>query len=182
MRGALAVLVLVPSLAMAQTASKPAPPPVAIAAPPPPVITVPSPVYNAFPVRPIACAQGCMSPAEAIALIGKVGPKAGVSGEFDFRVAGVGEDGGSIFLNSMADYRSPDCVTIRMPATVARQITGSLTLEAAKAYFMGTRVVVGGSARAVQINLTENGKPTGKSYFQNHIVVGNPAQLIIIEK
>lgn len=182
MRGFLALLALVPAIAMAQTESKPAPAPAAITPPPPPVFVPASPVYNAYPVRPIACAQGCMSPAEAIALIGKVGPKAGVSGEFDFRVAGVGEDGGSIFLNSMADYRSPDCLTIRMPATVARQITGSLTLEAAKAYFMGTRVVVGGSARAVRINLSENGKPTGKSYFQNHIVVGNPGQLIIIEK
>ena len=44
----------------------------------------------------------------------------------------------------------------------------------------GKHLLVGGRARPVQIAFTENGRPTGKYYFQTHVVVTHANQIEVV--
>ncbi len=139
----------------------------------------PAPFVNVPNARP-HCADGCLNPVEAITFASYVAPKAGVAGDFAFDVKSIGEQNGRIFLNSEADYRDRNCLTIAMPLAVARMASGAQDLAGMQKAIQGKHVTVRGIARRVRIDFTDNDKPTGKYYFQVQIVIASARQIRII--
>lgn len=125
------------------------------------------------------CALGCLTPVEAISFADNVAPKAGIAGEFDVTVMSVGEQQGRYYLNSEADYRERNCLTIVVSPSVVTSMYGSADLAGLAARMKGKRIAVQGIARRVRIDLTDNGQATGKYYYQVHVVVTDPRQIVM---
>lgn len=102
----------------------------------------------------------------------------GVPGIFSFTVAGTGSDrSGAVFLNSEDDYRDPRALTARM-APEAAAAWRELHREDPES-LKGRRITVAGYVRRVRIDFTAGGVPTGKYYYQTHLDVGAPWQVMI---
>jgi hypothetical protein len=140
----------------------------------PAVSTVPN-----FPRRPIVCTEECISPIEAVTYASYLAPKAGIAGTFKMEVKAVDEQNGFYYLNSEADYRDRNCLTIAMPATVMKRLTyGEEGLAAVEKRFKGRTITVRGVAERVKIGFFEaGGKPTDKYYYQVQIRIGQASQL-----
>lgn len=160
----------------------------ALAQPQPNLRTPPDTLPRQRPAGPVQpppgvtphCADGCLNPVEAITFASYVAPKAGVAGDFAFEVKSVGEQNGRIFLNSEADYRDRNCLTIAMPLAVARMASGAQDLMDMQKAIQGRRVTVRGIAQRVRIEFLADDKPTGKYYFQVQIAVASPRQIRIV--
>lgn len=135
------------------------------------------PVASALPRKP--CALGCLTPDEAISFADNVAPKAGIAGEFDLTVMSVGEQQGRYYLNSETDYRERNCLTVLVTPSVVQSMMGSADLAGLAARMNGKRIAVQGIARRVRIDLTDNGQATGKYYYQVHVVVTDPRQIVM---
>ncbi len=149
---------------------------------PGPTITSPrssSPVRRAItpPRRP--CAAGCLTPIEAVTYADNVAPRAGIFAEFDLIVRSVGEVQGRYYLNSETDYRERNCLSIVLTPNVAQALAGTMDLNALAVAMKGRRIAVQGVARRVRIDFTEDGKATGKYYYQVHVVVTDPRQIVM---
>lgn len=102
----------------------------------------------------------------------------GLPGIFGFIVAGTGSgDDGVVYLNSEEDYRDPRALTARMTGAAARAWR-ELHREDPQA-LKGRRITVVGYARRVRIDFTHAGLPTGKYYYQTHVDVREPWQIMI---
>ena len=105
---------------------------------------------------------------------------AGVAGDFGFHIEAVGTDRSTwLFLNSEADYRDQRNLTLAVAPTVQatlRQRYGA-DLQAA---LKGRQILVRGIARRVRIDFTINGQPSGKFYYQTHVRVTDPRQIVTI--
>ena len=143
---------------------------------PPPAARA-KPVASAPPRKP--CALGCLTPVEAISFADNVAPKAGIAGEFDLTVMSVGEQQGRYYLNSETDYRERNCLTVVVTPSVVQSMMGSADLAGLAARMKGKRIAVQGIARRVRIDLTDNGQATGKYYYQVHVVVTDPRQIVM---
>lgn len=126
-----------------------------------------------------ACAYGCLSAIEAVTFADMVAPRAGLAAEFDMPIAAVGEQDGRFYLNSEEDYRERNCLTIVLSPYVVRALIGSTDLAMLSQKMVGKRVAVQGIARRVRIDLSEDARPTGKYYYQVHVVVNDPRQIVI---
>lgn len=136
----------------------------------------PAPTLAAPPRKP--CALGCLTPVEAISFADSVAPKAGIAGEFDLTVMSVGEQQGRYYLNSEADYRERNCLTVVVAPSVVQSMIGSADLAGLATRMKGKRIAVQGIARRVRIDLTDNGQATGKYYYQVHVAVTDPRQIV----
>jgi hypothetical protein len=108
-----------------------------------------------------------------------VAPRAGLAAEFDMPIAAVGEQDGRFYLNSEEDYRERNCLTLVLSPYVVRALIGSTDLAMLSQKMVGKRVAVQGIARRVRIDLSEDRRPTGKYYYQVHVVVNDPRQIVI---
>lgn len=149
------------------------PPPAAKDTAAPPVVTISPTVLKREP-----CARGCLSAVEAVTYANYLAPRAAVAAEFEVEIKGVGSQNGRFFLNSEVDYRDRNCLTLVLTPAVAKMLAGSADVTALEKRFKGKRIAVEGLARRVRIDFTENGKPTGKYYYQVHVTVMNPRQII----
>ena len=162
-------------------------PAAATSATPPRTDASPAPASKAKPVAvapPPAparkpCALGCLTPVEAISFADNVAPKAGIAGEFDLTVMSVGEQQGRYYLNSEADYRERNCLTIVVAPSVVQSMIGTADLAGLAARMKSKRIAVQGIARRVRIDLTDNGQATGKYYYQVHVLVTDPRQIVM---
>lgn len=101
-----------------------------------------------------------------------------VPGIFEFVVAGTGSDEhGSVFLNSEEDYRDQRSLTVRLPKRVA-EAWRELHREDPQA-LKGRRITVLGHVTRVRIDFTTGGRPTGKYYYQTHLTVREPGQIMV---
>jgi tetratricopeptide (TPR) repeat protein len=100
----------------------------------------------------------------------------GVPGVFALQVAATGHDDGEQFLDSEADYRDQRNLTVRYTADAVAAFRGKHGQDPETA-LKGRQVTVVGFARRVRIDFTHDGKPTGKYYYQTHVVVTDPAQV-----
>lgn len=108
-------------------------------------------------------------------------PGGGLLGEFVFVVRATGWDGGQLYLNSEWDYRDPRNLSIAIEPDVARQLVGKRGNDGQQ-NFVGRIVVVRGMAKTTRIEFTvDNGKPSGKYYFQTHVSVGRVEQLRLVD-
>lgn len=135
------------------------------------------PVASAPPRKP--CALGCLTPVEAISFADNVAPKAGIAGEFDLTVMSVGEQQGRYYLNSETDYRERNCLIVVVTPSVVQSMIGTADLAGLAARMKGKRSAVQGIAQRVRIDLTDNGQATGKYYYQVHVLVTDPRQIVM---
>lgn len=168
---------------MVRPSPSPSPNPTAASPTPPQAEASPSPAAKAKPVASAPprkpCALGCLTPVEAISFADNVAPKAGIAGEFDLTVMSVGEQQGRYYLNSETDYRERNCLTVVVTPSVVQSMMGSADLAGLAARMKGKRIAVQGIARRVRIDLTDNGQATGKYYYQVHVVVTDPRQIVM---
>ncbi|MFM7027697.1 MAG: hypothetical protein ACKOXK_03345 [Chakrabartia sp.] len=108
-----------------------------------------------------------------------VAPKAGIAGEFDLTIASVGEQQGRYYLNSEEDYRERNCLSVILTPDIAQELIGTSDLESVAVRLKGKRIAVQGIARRVRIDLTDKGRPTGKYYYQVHVAVTDPRQIVM---
>ena len=127
-----------------------------------PVITI---------VPPPICAERCINPIEAVTLAAQLGNGAGVASDFGMTVKAVGFERGRFYLNSELDYRDRNCLTIVVPAATMTKLAGSADLEAVKQQFVGSKIAVRGVARQVRIEFMADNQPTGKYYYQIHLLL-----------
>lgn len=140
----------------------------------PPVSAAKAPVYPPH----LAPQPVVLSPREAIEKAAEAAP-AGVLAAYEFSVAAVGQTGDKIYLNSEEDYRDQRCLTLVVlgdAQDALRQQYG----DDLKAALDGKTIRVFGAAQRVRIELTKDGEPTGKYYYQTHVVVGSPKQLLSV--
>ncbi|MBN8842686.1 MAG: hypothetical protein J0H88_05485 [Sphingomonadales bacterium] len=136
-----------------------------------------APVSKA-PPRPVYCSDDCISPVEAVTYASYLAPKAGIAGTFRMEVKAVGEQKGIYYLNSEADYRDRNCLTIAMPAAVMAQLAGGGGLARAEKRFKGRTIIVRGVAQRVKIGFFgPDGTPTDKYYYQVQIRIGQAGQI-----
>lgn len=124
-----------------------------------------------------ACTEQCFTPVEAVTLASQVAPKGGIAGRFAIQIKAVGEKGGRFYLNSEADYRDRNCLTVSLPPAVAQTLTGRADLASVRDHFVGKWIYVDGVAKRVTIVISADGKPTGLYYYQVHVAVSDPQQI-----
>lgn len=91
---------------------------------------------------------------------------------------GRGREAGYIFLNSEADYRDPRNVTVNFSPAAAAAYRKEHGVDPDVA-LRGKPLLIYGFARQRKIDFTHNGAPTGKYYFQTHIVITDADQVQI---
>ncbi|MFC3593944.1 hypothetical protein ACFOON_09895 [Novosphingobium piscinae] len=125
------------------------------------------------------CSGRCYTPVEAVTLASQLAPRGALAGRFAVQVKAVGEANGRFFLNSETDYRDRNCLTLALTADVAKAQAGRAELAAVRDRFLGKWVYVDGvAARRRIMFVNDDGKATDKYYFQIHVVVGNPRQIL----
>ncbi|WP_159981626.1 MULTISPECIES: hypothetical protein [unclassified Novosphingobium] len=144
----------------------------ALAGAPPPVVSV----ERGAP----SCAAGCMSAIEAVTYASYLGTKAGVAGIFEMPVVEVGQQNGMFYLNSETDYRDRNCLTVAMTPRAMNDLVGTTDLADIRERLRSRRVIVNGIARQVRINFLNDGRPTGKYYYQIHVRVGDAGRVRIV--
>jgi hypothetical protein len=106
---------------------------------------------------------------------------AGVQGVFAFEVKGSGKQRRAHFLNSMADYRDPGCLTIAfgrgLAAAFSRKFGGDVSsLE-------GRRIAVRGVPQQVRVWFYDNqGRRTRDYYHQTHITIRSVDQIWLVDE
>ncbi len=117
------------------------------------------------------CAERCINPVEAVTLAAQLGNGAGVASDFAMTVKAIGFERGRFYLNSELDYRDRNCLTVVVPQAVMMKLAGSADLDAIKQQFIGNKIAVRGVARQVRIDFLGDGQPTGKYYYQIHLLL-----------
>ena len=118
--------------------------------------------------RPIAAA-GTIAPFEAIQAAAAAAPGR-VPGVFEMRVVASGRQSGNIYLNSEKDYRDQRNLTIAIHPSAFAALHSRFGGDPDDA-LAGRVIRVKGAARRAQILFLENGRPTGKYYYQTHVDV-----------
>jgi hypothetical protein len=130
------------------------------------------------PVAPnFASVPGMRAP-QAVIAAADAAPR-GVPGNFALVVRRAEMVGARLFLNSEADYRDQRNLSIAIQPhalPILRQRLGKDVGEA----LVNKDIRVRGVARRVRIGFFNNGKPTGKYYFQTHVVVDSAEQISIV--
>lgn len=115
------------------------------------------------------------TPMQAVMMAAEAAPK-GVDGVFELEVRGSGRDRFASYLNSEADYRDQRNLTIALSPAATQGLRGRLGADPVDA-LRGRRILVTGTARRVRVDFLGNGVPTGKYYYQTHVVVDDAAQI-----
>lgn len=107
-------------------------------------------------------------------------PVFGIRGRFVLTVRAVGAQDGQAYLNSERDYRHQTNLTISMPQAVADQVATRLQVPLAD--LRNRRLLVDGRARRVRIVfIGSDGRRSDKYYFQTHVRVSDPAQVVFAD-
>lgn len=123
------------------------------------------------------------SPMETVMYAAEFAP-AWLPGVFVLKVQGSGRgrgrETGQVFLNSESDYRDPRSITVRFTPEAATRYREKYAASPDEA-LRDRYVLVYGYARRQQIDFTSYGVPTGKFYYQTHIVVTDPDQVEVFD-
>ncbi len=123
-----------------------------------------------------ACATAT-GPEAAIHAAAAAAPN-GVDGSYALRVVATGRQDGNIYLNSEADYRDQRNLTVAIHPSAIAPLTKRLGGEP-DTLLKGKTITVRGLARRVRVDFTDEGRPTGKYYYQTHVDVTDAGQLSI---
>jgi len=120
-----------------------------------------------------------MTASQAVMAAADAAPN-GVTSTFALVVRRAEMVGPRLFLNSQADYRDQRNLSIAVQpgalGALRQKLGGNPQL-----ILKGKDIRVTGVARRTRIDFIDNGKPTGKYYYQTHVVVSDPAQIAIID-
>ncbi len=152
----------------------------------PPVVHVDPPFYSVIrgqrtvmtPTQALQTGMVRLSAEEAV-IKAAAADTAGVIGVFDIHTVIADELRERVFLGTQPDYRNQRNLAIAIEPSAMRDL---MTRYGAPltTVLKGKHLLVGGRARPVQIAFTENGRPTGKYYFQTHVVVTHANQIEIV--
>lgn len=117
-----------------------------------------------------------LSPAQAV--FNAAARPQGVTGVFEMVVRASGRQDGLLYLNSERDYRDQRNLTIVISPSVERDLTSRLNGPVERR-LIDTVIAVRGTARRARILFTENGRPTGKYYFQTHLRLQSARDLTV---
>ena len=101
-------------------------------------------------------------------------------GIFVMTVRASGRQGSSLYLNSENDYRDPRNLSLEIRPIAQAQLESRLGAPAETA-LQGRTIRVDGEARRVRIDFTTDGRPTGKYYYQTHVVIERGEQLLSVD-
>ena len=124
-------------------------------------------------------AQGWIDPGIAVQLAAAAGPDRGVEGVFALRVRSMASQGGRFYLNSEPDYRDPRNLTVALDPEVVGELAPRLDAPTIQQALKDQRILVRGEARLVRIHFFSNGQPSGKYYWQVHVVVSDAGQILL---
>lgn len=120
-----------------------------------------------------------LTPSEAVIAAADVAPAA-VGGVFEMQVRGSGRVDGKIYLNSERDYRDQRSVSVVI-LPVAFEALRERFGDSPDRALAGKMIRVRGYARRVRIDfLSDNGRPSGKYYYQTHIAVTRADQIRLV--
>jgi len=157
----------------ALAASAPIP---AVVATLPPVIV--SPAERDLPVIMLQRGAVKLSPQEAVMKAAEAAPDV-VPGVFEFTVRRAERAGSNLFVGSEKDYRDQRCLSLRLSPIASAKLRERLGMDPAKA-LMGHRLLVVGAAQRVRIDFIENGRPSGKYYYQTQVPVVTADQIDVL--
>jgi tetratricopeptide (TPR) repeat protein len=124
-----------------------------------------------------------LSPVQTVMLAAETAPE-WLPGVFGLAVQGSGRgrgrEEGYVFLNSEADYRDPRSVTVRFTPEAATAYRARHGTDPDTA-LAGKTILVYGFARQLRIDFVRYGMPSGKYYYQTHIIVTDPDQVTIYD-
>ncbi|HEX5305829.1 MAG TPA: hypothetical protein VFW82_07080 [Dyella sp.] len=120
-----------------------------------------------------------IDPSQAVQLAAAAAPR-GVSGVFALTVQNAARPGpGPLYLNSERDYRDQRDLTVVVLPEAAKALAERLHDDPERE-LRGRRILVAGQARRVRIDFVADGRPTGKYYYQTHVVVTDAAQIQLL--
>ena len=117
-------------------------------------------------------------PALAVMAAADAAP-AGYPGTFGFTVLRADFVGPRLFLNSYPDYRDQRNLSIAIDPRAIPALRNAYGQDL-KSAFLNREIKVQGVARRQRIDFTTDGKPTGKYYYQTHVIVREPEQIRIV--
>jgi hypothetical protein len=120
-----------------------------------------------------------IAPAAAVLAAADAAPR-GYPGRFGFVVVAAAMVGPRLFLNSYSDYRDQRNLSVAIEPRALRALRATLggdPLDRLK----GRKIEVDGVAQRVRIDFTVGGRPSGKYYYQTHVIVSDPRQLTVLD-
>lgn len=125
-----------------------------------------------------------IAPAQAIVMADRRGvsrtPGLGAGGRFVMTVAATGRTGRGIYLNSSADYRSPDNVSFLLRPVVAQMLEKRYGAPS-EAWFRGRRMIVDGVVRKIVIVNTVGGRAHDFNRFAYQVDIDQVAQVVSVD-
>jgi hypothetical protein len=118
-------------------------------------------------------------PAEAIKMA-DAHPERGTAGMFRMKVVAVERTPYALYLNSNADYRSPDDLTFHIKPAAAHALEKRFGVKP-EDFFRSKTVTVKGEVRAVPIVNTLAGRPHDLNRYQHSVVIARADQVIVVE-
>ncbi|WP_431635713.1 hypothetical protein ACQVBX_17395 [Dyella sp. KULCS107] len=118
-----------------------------------------------------------IDPSQAVQLAAAAAPR-GVSGVFALTVQATARPG-PLYLNSERDYRDQRDLTVVVLPAAAKALAERLHGEPERA-LRGRRILVAGWARRVRIDFLADGRPSGKYYYQTHVLVTDATQIQLL--
>ncbi len=129
--------------------------------------------------RPVAHhGPNVIAPAAAVLAAADAAPR-GYPGRFGFTVMRAEQVGPRFFLNSQPDYRDQRNLAIAIEYPAAQQLRRAYGADVQAAY-LGKSIQVDGIAQRQRIDFTIGGRPSGKYYYQTHVVVMRPDQIALM--
>jgi hypothetical protein len=119
-----------------------------------------------------------IAPALAVMAAADAAPQ-GYAGTFGFTVLRADMVGPRLFLNSYPDYRDQRNLSIAIDSRVLPALRDRYGKDL-RAAFLNHEIRVVGVARKTRIAFTVKGRPTDKYYFQTHVAVTDPNQILIV--
>jgi hypothetical protein len=134
------------------------------------------------PVPPVSAADtaGAISPRDAIVAAANAAPRA-VPGTFTMLVRATGRNGRRVYLNSELDYRDQRNLTVNIEPGAAEALARRFGAPADQ-FFLGKIIHVRGAARRTRIDFLSDGRATGLYYYQTHVAVGDPDQIVVVDQ
>ncbi len=141
------------------------------------------PLYDAMLALRATGRARLYAPAQAIPLAIGAYENGGrtLPGVFRMEVRATGRSDGNIYLNSMENYRDPQCLTLRFGAEALEAFRKRHGVDP-DAYYKGKTVTVVGSARRLKIEIFSTSSTAENHYFQTQINITDPEQIKTIEE
>lgn len=133
---------------------------------------------STHPPLPQSAVSGHSDTMEIIRTAAESAPN-GVQGEYVLSIKAAGSQGRFVYLNTELDYRDQRSVTIAIHPSIVPEFVARYG-SPPQDYFINKTISVSGQAKRTRINLSSNGRPTGKYYYQTHIRVMEISQIKVI--